>query len=107
LELKGVDSDEKAMQFMETGIFIEEEKLRTISPETQITSDFIDMTVIDATSAEELGQIIDYWQLPANDVIVVRGIKQVFNVPNVAEFVTKIDYENKKIYINVIPGLMD
>ncbi len=107
LELKGVDSDEKAMQFMEAGIFIEEEKLRTLSPEIQITSDFINMKVIDATSGEELGDVIDYWQLPANDVIVVSGIKNDFNVPNVAEFVEKIDYTNKKIFINVIPGLID
>lgn len=107
LELKGIDSDEKAIQFMEAGIFIEEEKLRTISPGIQITSDFIDMKVIDVANGNELGVVIDYWQLPANDVIVVNGINNVFNLPNVAEFVEKIDYLNKKIFIKIIPGLID
>lgn len=107
LELKGIDSDEKAIQFMEAGIFIEEEKLRTISPGIKITSDFIDMKVIDVANGNELGVVIDYWQLPANDVIVVNGINNVFNLPNVAEFVEKIDYLNKKIFIKIIPGLID
>jgi len=106
LEIFGINSDDKAAEFIENGIFIDESVLRNISPEANILSDYIGMKVYDCDNNKFLGNVVDYWELVANDVFVVEGISQ-FNVPNIAEFVKIIDNKKREIYIKIIPGLID
>lgn len=106
VELTGIDSESKAAEFIEAGIFIEETVLNSLSPEATVLSDYIGMKILDAETGKLLGKVADYWELTANDVFVVEGEKS-FNVPNIPEFVTKINKKEKEIYIKVIPGLID
>lgn len=50
------------------------------------------------------GKIIDILKTSTNDLLVIDG-KKSHMVPNIPEFVKKVDLNNKKIYIEYIRGL--
>jgi len=50
------------------------------------------------------GKIIDILKTNTNDLFVIDGNKRHM-IPNINEFVNKVDLKNNKIYINYIKGL--
>ena len=66
-------------------------------------------TVIDNETKQELGVVESVEEFPAQLTLSVKSNKtdKIFFVPFVEAFVVDVDIENKKIYINVIKGLID
>lgn len=64
--------------------------------------DLIDLDVYDKDTYK--GKVVDIYKTSVNDLLVVDGIKRHM-VPNISEFIEKVDLENKRIYINYIKGL--
>ena len=50
------------------------------------------------------GKITDIYKTSTNDLFVIEGIKRHM-VPNIDNFIDKVDLKNNKIYINYIKGL--
>ena len=65
--------------------------------------------VIDNETDEELGVVESVEEFPAQLTLSVKSNKtdKIFYVPFVEAFVVDVDIDNKKIYINVIKGLID
>lgn len=67
-----------------------------------LNEDLIGLSVYD--NGIYKGKIIDILKTNTNDLLVINGNKKHM-VPNIDEFVKKIDLENKKIEIKYIRGL--
>ena len=68
--------------------------------------DLMDCTIIDQTK-NELGKVIKVEEFPAQITLrVKRQNGKDFFVPFVKQFIKKVDIENKKIYIEVIEGMI-
>ena len=65
--------------------------------------------VLDNETDEELGIVESVEEFPAQLTLSVKSNKtdKIFYVPFVEAFVVDVDIESKKIYINVIKGLID
>lgn len=68
--------------------------------------DLVDCTIIDQ-STNKLGKVIKVEEFPAQITLrVKRQNGKDFFVPFVKQFIKKVDIENKKIYIEVIEGML-
>jgi 16S rRNA processing protein RimM len=61
---------------------------------------------VSTESGEALGTIKDVWQAGAADVLVIRGARGEHLVPNVPEFVLRLDPANPPAIIRPIDGLL-
>ena len=68
--------------------------------------DLVDCTIIDQAK-NELGKVIKVEEFPAQITLRVKSQNgKDFFVPFVKQFIKKVDIENKKIYIEVIEGML-
>lgn len=64
--------------------------------------DIINLDVYDDNKYK--GKVVDILKTTNNDLLVIDGLKKHM-VPNIPQFVKKVDLDNKKIYIEYIRGL--
>ena len=115
LKLEGIDSIEEAEKLRNFYIKIEKESQEELGEDTvQIripvdTYYIIDLIGLDVYSEknEYLGKIEDVFPTGSNDVYVVKDNlgKQIL-IPAIADVVKEVDLKNKKMIINLIPGLI-
>ncbi|MCL2402134.1 MAG: ribosome maturation factor RimM [Oscillospiraceae bacterium] len=67
-------------------------------------ADLIGLAAIDAESGEELGVVQDILERPANNVYVIKGVREIL-IPAVPEFVDEINVEAGYIKFRLIEGL--
>ena len=67
-----------------------------------LDEDLIGLDVYDNDTYK--GKITHIYKTNTNDLLVIDGNKRHM-IPNINEFVNKVDLENNKIYINYIKGL--
>ena len=69
------------------------------------TAELLGLTVLDAETKENLGEIADVIPYPGHDVYVVKGKKE-FMVPAVPAFIGDIDMDRGTMEIHVWEGLI-
>jgi len=67
-------------------------------------ADLVGLRAIDSTTGGEIGTVTDVLTLPANNVYVVKGAKEIL-IPAVPEFVREININEGYISFNLIEGL--
>ena len=77
---------------------------KSISEDEFYNEDLIDFEVINSNE-EILGLLVDIMETGAHDIYIV-GEDEIM-IPNVDEYVKKIDFDNKKIYVDVPQDLID
>jgi len=89
-------------------IYIKKEDAMKLSENQFYPYQLVGMTVIDAATGEEAGVVIEAMNGVGNDAIEIdfKGARNTVLVPFVSEFIKKIDFEQKRIYINVMEGLI-
>ncbi len=107
LLLREIDNDESALSLREQGIYIDEADIRKSNSGIRMTSDIIGCKVSDFETGAPIGEVIDVWHMPANDVWVVDTPQGQLPVPVVDEFIKFVDIGSKIIKIFLMPGLMD
>lgn len=55
---------------------------------------------------EVLGRVAEVWEMPANDVLVIRGVREHL-VPFVEAFLVKVDLPGGEVVLRDVPGLRD
>lgn len=68
--------------------------------------DLMELPVYNVETNEKIGHICDILEKPASFVYTVKTENGEFMIPDVEEFIKKVDI-NDGIYIKVIPGLID
>ena len=106
LKLEGIDSIEEAEKYRTCYIKTEKKKQEDLGEDIYYIVDLIGLTVF-STEGENLGIIDDVFPTGSNDVYVVKDNlgKQIL-IPAIADVVKEVDLKNKKMIVNLIPGLL-
>ena len=100
---EGIDSHNKAKNIIGKTIFASTNADDAIN---LIGSDLLGFNVV-TSSGTLLGKLKDVMWLPSNDVYVVFNGEKEFLVPIVPEIVLSVNYEEEKILISSIDGLIN
>lgn len=106
LKLEGIDSIEEAEKYRNFYLKTEKESQEDLGKDTYYIVDLIGIDVY-SDKNEYLGKIEDVFPTGSNDVYVVKDNlgKQIL-IPAIADVVKDVDLKNKKMTINLIPGLI-
>ena len=104
LKDKAVFAGEEDLEYLNDDLFFTEE---LIGDEEADDDTFGGFLVIEEDSGRELGRIIEVMVLPANDVWIVNTSEGELPLPVIDEVIREIDEDKRKIYVRLIPGLMD
>ena len=106
LKLEGLDSIEEAEKYRNFYLKTEKESQEDLGEDTYYIVDLIGLDVY-SDKNEYLGKIEDVFPTGSNDVYVVKDNlgKQIL-IPAIADVVKEVDLKNKKMTINLIPGLI-
>ena len=67
-------------------------------------ADIIGLRAIDAVTGGELGAVAEVLTLPANDVYVIRGEREIL-IPAVPEFIIETNIDERYVMIRLIEGI--
>lgn len=72
-----------------------------------LMSDLIGLKVYDIKNNEYLGDITEIFETAAHDIYVIDTEEYEIMIPDVDVFVKKIDYQNKKMEVDLIEGMKE
>ena len=107
LSLKSIDSKEKAQKLKEKGLFAIKKDILKYNEEYIFPDEIIGCKVFVIESNHCVGEIIDIWELPANNVWVVETENGNLPLPVIEEVVKEINIDSKIIKVVLLDGLMD
>ncbi|MFQ5454000.1 MAG: ribosome maturation factor RimM [Candidatus Zixiibacteriota bacterium] len=107
IKFKNINTREDASRLTNQDIAVPDDQLVELPDDTFYIFDLIGCNVIEEGSEKVLGKIINVEQYPANDVYVIKTIKEKeILFPAVKKFVKNIDIKNKKVTI-LTAGIID
>ena len=106
IKFKGIDNPEQANLLRENYILVNREEEEPLEENTYYIVDMIGLEVYTEEN-EFLGNLEDIFNTGSNDIYVVKNElgKQIL-LPAIEEVIKKIDMENKKVIVHLIPGLV-
>jgi 16S rRNA processing protein RimM len=69
--------------------------------------ELIGMTLIDAVSGAEVGEVTEVFELPQGLLLEFRGVQGTHAVPFVEEFVDEVDREGRRLRVRLPDGLLE
>ncbi|MBU0278483.1 MULTISPECIES: ribosome maturation factor RimM [unclassified Gemella] len=107
VKFEGINSIEEAEKFKNLQLKIDEEFLEDLEDGEYYFYEIIGCKVY-RDDNNEIGEIIEILQTGANDVWVVsNNLGKEYLIPYIDDVVKEIDINNKKIFIEVMEGLLD
>lgn len=106
LQLEGVNSEEKAREFVGQNIYLPNEYMEDIDEDDVHVEYFIGFSVVDENLGE-IGTITEIDDKTENVLFVVKNDKDEFLIPAVEEYITEIDDKNKILRMNLPEGLLE
>ncbi|QQK07310.1 ribosome maturation factor RimM [Miniphocaeibacter halophilus] len=105
IKLEGFNNINEVLKFKDKYIYIKEEDRMELPKGTYYISDLIGMEVIN--DSKVVGYIKDVLINSKNDIYLCETKnKKEFMIPAVKEFVKEIDIKNKKVYVELIEGML-
>ena len=101
--LEGVDNIDVAIRMKNKIVMVKKEDIR-LEEGTFFVADLIGLKAVDADTNEELGKIADVLPMPASNVYVIKGKREIL-IPAVPEFIVETNLEQGYVRFNVIEGL--
>lgn len=105
VKIVGIDTKEEAEGFIEKGIFLRRDDILD-NEHDYYDDDIIGCSVFD-TNDMKIGNIIEIWEMPANDIWLMATENGEVPVPVIDDIIMHVDVKERKITINVIEGLLD
>lgn len=102
ITINGIDSATKAEALQWQNVEAPAEERPELEEDEYVTEDLLDMEVW-TIEGENLGFVEDVLTTPAHDIFVVGKIM----IPVVKEFVRMIDFDEERITVTLIPGMLD
>ena len=106
LKLKGIDSIDRALEFVGEDIYCPEEDLLPLE-EGGYYFHQLQGCVVLTKNGEKVGLVQDLLPIEGNDVLIVRGEDREFLVPLSPVICVKIDVDQRTIIIDPPQGLLD
>lgn len=107
LSLKELTGVHEAEALKEQGVFVEESTIREPETEEFFVDEIVGCAVINQQTGEKIGEVIDVWNMPANDVWVVHTEKGEVPFPVIDDVIKKIDIKKRRIEAVLLDGLME
>jgi len=101
--LEGVLSIDDAIAMKNKTVYIDKDTAK-LEDGRYFVADLVGLRAIDFDSGEELGAVRDVLSLPAHNVYLIEGVREIM-VPAVSEFVKEIDMDSGIIKIKLIEGM--
>lgn len=77
-----------------------------VGDDEYLLNDLLDMTVKDETG-RELGRVVNIFDTAAHEILEIESEKYEAMIPNISEFVKKIDFEKREIEVELIEGMLE
>ena len=107
LALEGCMTRTEAEALRGSEIFLPHKELPELEEDEFYFHELEGLPVFDANSGEQLGKVLRVTPSYGQNLLTFKHQDRECFVPIVNEFIPVIDVENKRIEINVIPGLLD
>ena len=101
--LDGISDINKAMELKNKVVFIDRDDVQ-LDEGRYFIADILGLRAIDSETGEELGVVADVLSLPANDVYVIKGVREML-VPAVPAFIADTNIDMGLIKLRLIEGL--
>jgi 16S rRNA processing protein RimM len=99
----GVEGIDGAIRLKKKVVSIDREGV-SLEEGRYFVADLIGLRAVDAETGETLGTVTDVLSLPANDVYVIKGAREIL-VPAVPDFIDQIDVGAGLIRFRMVEGL--
>lgn len=106
LTFDGIASIELAQPLLGSEICLPVEELPDAGPDSFYHFELVGMQVV-TVGGEEIGKVVEVMDTAGSDICIVRGPGTEHLIPLVADVVTEIDRQGRRIVIDPIPGLLD
>jgi len=103
VHLEGIDNIDAAIKMKNKIIYVLKDDIR-LEEGNFLIADLINLTAFDAHTNKKLGVISDVLPLPAHNVYVINGEREIL-VPAVSEFIAETNINEGYIKFNLIEGL--
>jgi len=103
LKFEGVDSIDAAMRLKNKVVCIKREDIK-LEDGLFLIADLIGLSAIDKSTGKTIGTISDILPLPAHNVYVVTGEREIL-IPAVPAFIADTNIEEGYVKFNLIDGL--
>lgn len=106
IKFKGIENPEEANVLRESYLLVDRETQEPLEEGTYYIVDMIGLEVY-TDEEEKLGILEDIFNTGSNDIYVVKNEqgKQIL-LPAIKDVIQKVDMENKRMTVHVIPGLI-
>ena len=101
--LEGVDNIDAAIRMKNKIVMVKKEDIQ-LEEGKFFVADLIGLKAVDADTNEELGKIADVLPMPASNVYVIKGKREIL-IPAVPEFIIETNIEEGYVRFNMIEGL--
>lgn len=105
LRLKGINNRNQAEELVGKYLSVTSEELTDLPDDAYFHFELVGMEVY-SDQGECLGRITEILNMPANDVWVVTGDKELL-LPATREFVINVDREKRRVVVKLIEGLLE
>lgn len=100
---EGVDGIEGAMKLKNKVVYIDRNDV-SLEEGEHFVSDLIGLTAQEADTGELLGKVTEVISLPANNVYVISGKREIL-VPAVPAFIKEVNLETGVVRVTLIEGM--
>lgn len=107
-KLSGIDDRNKAEMLNGMEVYIKDSDMEKLPEGEYYVRDLIGFDVINIDNGSIIGQLTDVIQNTGQSIleIYIEGKKNKALIPAVDEFIKRIDSENRRIEVKLIPGLV-
>ena len=107
LKFEGIDSLNDVEVYKGASLFVDRKNAVKLQKDEYFIADLIDLTVVDE-DGKEIGTLIDVMKTGANDVYIVKNSEEKeLLFPAIKECILDIDFDEKKMTVHVMDGLLD
>ena len=103
LSLDGITDIDSALRLKNKIIYIDRSDANLVDGEFFL-QDIIGLKVVDTETGAELGILEDILDLPAGNVYVVKGDREIL-IPAVPEFIKNVDVDGGTVNVRLIEGM--
>ena len=106
VKIKGIDTIEQAEKLRNKEVYVSRESLDELEEGSYYIEDLLGLEIVDMND-NRIGTLKYIWSTGANDVYEVET-KEHGNIylPAIKQVIKKVDIENKKIYVEIMEGLI-
>jgi ribosomal 30S subunit maturation factor RimM len=107
IKLAEPQQESKLQSFIRQAVYIDENIIKVGNPDIILPEDLLDLEVINIENNQVIGTIADINETDANQILIIENDDYFLPIPNVKEIVKIIKLDERKIYIQLIDGLLD